>query len=186
MRITSYPMPEIIDKKCARCKKELPKKRKKYCSNYCANVTFFERRWNGLRFLAWARDNGKCVQCKKPLSIKALYQDWLLESKKPITKQERLDDWILEWLQNLGFSTDISWHYTGYVWTGKKFHGPFLELAEIDHIVAICNGGESMSLDNLQTLCHACHAKKTSLDLRLRNKKRKAEELKNMSLDNWI
>ena len=38
---------------------------------------------------------------------------------------------------------------------GAQFH--------IDHIVALCNGGDN-SLGNLQAICANCHAEKTSID----------------------
>ena len=67
-----------------------------------------------------------------------------------------------------------------------KFVGPLLEMAEIDHIVAICNGGEHMSLDNLQTLCHKCHAKKSGQDRRIKNGTYQENEIKYKSLEEWL
>ncbi|MBE9636547.1 HNH endonuclease [Salipiger pacificus] len=36
---------------------------------------------------------------------------------------------------------------------------------EVDHIKAIRDGGAEYDLDNLQTLCIACHARKTRLEM---------------------
>lgn len=36
---------------------------------------------------------------------------------------------------------------------------------EVDHIKALVNGGDMWAEDNLRTLCHSCHLKKTRLDL---------------------
>lgn len=44
---------------------------------------------------------------------------------------------------------------------------------EVDHIIAIVNGGEEFDPKNLQSLCHECHVQKTKKDLleyRLRKK----------------
>ena len=41
---------------------------------------------------------------------------------------------------------------------------------EVDHIVAICNGGDAWDESNLQVLCIDCHRKKTKLDLGKRSK----------------
>lgn len=38
-------------------------------------------------------------------------------------------------------------------------------LVELDHIVAICNGGKH-EVENLQYLCFACHGRKTKADIR--------------------
>lgn len=44
---------------------------------------------------------------------------------------------------------------------------------ECDHLLAICNGGDKFSDDNLRTLCKKCHKDKTRKDLEV---KRKREE----------
>ncbi len=36
---------------------------------------------------------------------------------------------------------------------------------EVDHKVAVANGGDMWDLNNLQTLCHSCHVKKTRRDM---------------------
>ncbi|MFA5365707.1 MAG: HNH endonuclease [Candidatus Bathyarchaeia archaeon] len=42
---------------------------------------------------------------------------------------------------------------------------------EIDHIEAFVNGGKYFDYNNLQTLCHKCHVRKTKQDLwKARNK----------------
>jgi len=43
-------------------------------------------------------------------------------------------------------------------------------LYEVDHIIAICNGGDEMDKENLQMLCSECHKEKTKLDM-IENKK---------------
>ena len=44
---------------------------------------------------------------------------------------------------------------------------------EVDHIVAICNGGDEFNVENLQLLCLGCHKKNTREDLK---KKREGEK----------
>lgn len=50
---------------------------------------------------------------------------------------------------------------------------------EIDHKLAIMNGGEMWEEDNLQVLCHRCHLRKTKSDLY--NKKYVKEGQKSVS-----
>ena len=40
---------------------------------------------------------------------------------------------------------------------------------EVDHIVAIVNGGKEFDKGNLQVLCSDCHKKKTKQDLQIAN-----------------
>ena len=41
-----------------------------------------------------------------------------------------------------------------------------------DHILPILAGGDAWSMENLQSLCKTCHAKKSARDARMRKKKR--------------
>jgi len=45
---------------------------------------------------------------------------------------------------------------------------PNYELIDIDHVVALVDGGTD-HLDNLQVLCKACHREKSAIDARLRS-----------------
>ena len=45
---------------------------------------------------------------------------------------------------------------------------------EVDHITAIVNGGDQWSMDNLHTLCHDCHARKTKQDMKIHRRKQKS------------
>ncbi len=40
------------------------------------------------------------------------------------------------------------------------------ENLEVDHIIAIVNGGDQWNENNLQVLCNNCHKEKTKLDLK--------------------
>ena len=44
---------------------------------------------------------------------------------------------------------------------------------EIDHIVAIKDGGQRLALGNLQTLCSSCHASKSAKEREARKYKKK-------------
>ena len=48
---------------------------------------------------------------------------------------------------------------------------------EVDHVVAIVNGGDMWNENNLRTVCKKCHAKKTGEDVKKFNKERKEKEL---------
>ena len=54
---------------------------------------------------------------------------------------------------------------------------------EVDHIRAKCLGGDPWDEDNLRTLCHSCHKKKTKQDMHELKMAQKGQ--KNMSLDSF-
>ena len=45
---------------------------------------------------------------------------------------------------------------------------------EVDHKVALCNGGEMWDEDNLWALCHACHVEKTAIDMSIKRDNEKS------------
>lgn len=51
------------------------------------------------------------------------------------------------------------------------------EATEVDHIIAIVNGGEEFDPLNLQSLCHDCHVKKTRLDMMEYRLKKKQQSI---------
>lgn len=50
------------------------------------------------------------------------------------------------------------------------------KIVEVDHILAYALGGDPLDMENLQSLCHECHAIKTGNDRRKMNKKDKQEQ----------
>lgn len=46
------------------------------------------------------------------------------------------------------------------------------EATVVDHIIEVKDGGEARDPDNLQSLCRACHQKKTGDEIRKRRKKK--------------
>lgn len=51
--------------------------------------------------------------------------------------------------------------------------GKVVGVQVVDHIVPIKQGGAELSSDNLQSLCHSCHNRKTRLE---NSKKKKTED----------
>ena len=47
---------------------------------------------------------------------------------------------------------------------------------EVDHIDAIVNGGDMWDINNLRTLCHSCHIRKTKSDLYKRKYVKKGQK----------
>ena len=49
---------------------------------------------------------------------------------------------------------------------------------EVDHIIAIVNGGSEFDKSNLQSMCHPCHANKTGRDRKTANLQKKVTKRK--------
>ena len=52
--------------------------------------------------------------------------------------------------------------------------GKLVGVQVVDHIIPIKQGGKELCSDNLQSLCHSCHNRKT----RLENRKKKDDDEK--------
>lgn len=53
-----------------------------------------------------------------------------------------------------------------------------LDYLEVDHIIAVVNGGNYFDKKNLQTLCRVCHGIKTSEDLKEKNLRERRNRVK--------
>lgn len=60
-------------------------------------------------------------------------------------------------------------------------HGRITPATEVDHIVEIEDGGSKTDPDNLQSLCKACHRKKTGEEKRKREEKKKLNGFSSLS-----
>ena len=168
---------------------------KKFCSPKCRKIysdkLIF---WNSLREDALERDNYTCQICgmnqeKVEQQWIRNKQDWhnenieyVLKNGSDAIEEERNDlektiqgylDSIYERLELLADERKLA-EWVIRVSSLNKFglklphdeysYKPQIVL-EVDHRIAIANGGDRWSLDNLQTLCHECHAKKTNKDM---------------------
>ena len=102
--------------KCCECGKDLPSRRRLYCSDKCHNIFLAKhvKVWQWYREEIFDRDKWKCVVCGVTV--------------------------------HLGST-------------------PLETRAECDHILAYSLGGDFWDENNLRTLCHECHKKKTKEDV---------------------
>jgi 5-methylcytosine-specific restriction protein A len=49
-----------------------------------------------------------------------------------------------------------------------KRYGIYEPLAVVDHVKELADGGEPYDINNLQSLCHSCHNRKTAVERRKR------------------
>jgi hypothetical protein len=124
---------------------------RKYCSSSCSTSAMawaYPQKEDALRFLL-VRQDWKCAHCSYDYSI---IMDELI--KKERTRRPYV-------VENKAPIEELPWYYFKRLKRATpKNHKP-----EVDHIVPIYKGGESLGLDNHNILCYTCHKNKTKIDL---------------------
>lgn len=135
-------------KKCAWCAETtFTRGNQKYCSDACsgsATAWAYPQKEYGLNALL-ARQEYKCNVCQFD------YMPLINE----VTDYMRKRNWKVPDLQN-----EFSWYMIKLL----KNKTPSDHRPEVDHIIPISKGGQSIGLDNHQAICFGCHKAKTSKD----------------------
>jgi len=165
-------LPKVDKGLCRWCKEDVPKPRRTWCGDECVNEYLVRNNRNDACRLVEERDQGVCTLCGlDTLEIKALRDQCSQVSK---------------WSHYYTVSSNHT-DYEGYHgWWYKRFSQdwgswakPLYTLWEADHIIPVIEGGGCCGLDNLRTLCVACHRMETAALAGRRAQKRK--ENKNQS-----
>lgn len=132
---------------CAWCTKELPRARRRWCSEECLRSAMFHccPQDPGPKMFRLIFDqNFACAGCGESYEeeIRAKIQEkyFRLNRTNMMSHREK-----------------VTLHYLGYG-TGNKW--------QTDHVVPIHKGGKGIDPNNLQVLCVKCHIEKTKEDLR--------------------
>lgn len=167
---------------CEKSPEEFDKGQRIFCSSKCRgeySSKFIS--WSELREKALKLYGNKCTKCgiteekhrrTKDKEKLEFYRNYVLEHKQDITN--RRDELLV----------DLDKRYRGdferinndqYVaeklldWEERRkydyYNSPTFE---VDHKLAIVNGGDMWDINNLQVLCKDCHNKKTQKDLKTR------------------
>lgn len=191
-RINSLPQPEANeDGTCAYpgCNNIRPKRKRKWCSSECGQLSFWERNWEGLRLIAFVRDKFHCVICNYPVYVKyntntyyvppnVLNPPNVILGSVAMKKEEELQtEYGFSFLKLVKkYGNGIMPHLWWQQWIEHEekeknwIYGHYesipeiIRRADIDHITPIFRGGDPMSIDNLQTLCVNCHKTKNRKD----------------------
>lgn len=130
--------------KCAWCKGDLPKRRRRWCSDSCVRCawdTAYPQTPSSKMFRLIHFQNCACTYCG-------------------LSYEETIEDKIQkEYALNLKYHPDrlkVSYHQLGSN-TGNIWH--------VDHIIPIFKGGKGICPKNLQVICVSCHKQKTAKDL---------------------
>jgi hypothetical protein len=171
---------------CAWCnKKELTKKRSKYCSHECLETSSaycYPQTNSQSFFFLFQKQNKQCADCKFDYgpTLEALKKDRLkffkIRIKNKIEKMKTMNiseaavfkKAIEKEIQK--FKAGLLAPYPFDAYTPKKIRKHHRKSKdhrqpEVDHIVPIGAGGSALGFENLQLLCFKCHKTKTSRDM---------------------
>lgn len=134
-----------IDGKCCWCNtRPIIKPRRRYCSEACDLSAFYTGNPQSPHMRAYILLNfqqGACAGCGEIQDIVfEKYHHWL----RLLTRRDGTQEYPVRY----GHVGDNTGH-----------------VINVDHKVAMVNGGKGLDLNNIQVLCVACHRKKTKLDM---------------------
>ena len=145
---------------CRECGKEVPERRKTFCSSTCVESWKIRSQPGYVRHLLYQRDAGVCALCG--VSCKLL-----------VRELERLDDYF----QDHPYKNGRGYDYEGYILRNQPLMARLEELRisahrylhrrregiwDADHITPVVEGGGECGLDNFRTLCCKCHRGETT------------------------
>lgn len=176
-----YDIPELWHENrkkglCPVCGKDrslFEKLQRVYCSVKCRDeYTSRIITWGELRDRALEKYGKKCAKCEVTPEI--------LEKRRKDNQREKIRQWALthkaeielERAELLQKAEDYyrkamdDEHVTAQACPYDVKSIEFREGFEVDHRVAIMNGGDQWDINNLQVLCEDCHKRKTRTDLK--------------------
>lgn len=122
---------------CRWCRGPVEKPRRTMCSTSCVNEWKRRISWDITRLAVFRRDLGICAGCG-------------VDTETLRSEANKAAESAVQWV--VGNEGAV---YTRY--KPGRYH-----LWEVDHIVPVAEGGDYFDLLNLQTLCLACHRRKTA------------------------
>jgi 5-methylcytosine-specific restriction endonuclease McrA len=127
---------------CRWCIAQLPPRRIMFCSPACRHEFMLRRSQSYLRQHVFARDQGICCQCR----LDGGSLDRIIACMRGHDDQGQRDDAAALWaLEGLGFGRR---RRVTSVWN-------------MDHRIAVAEGGGSCGMGNVRTLCLTCHKAET-------------------------
>jgi len=148
---------------CRQCGSEVPKGSRSFCSTACVHSWKLTTDPGYQRKQVFERDRGVCSMCG--LDTEALLRAYH-EARQAAYREST--------------GRDVEPHYSSFWWrvgydeTNARLRAlgfiPGRSCWEMDHVLAVVEGGGGCSIDNLRTLCVPCHRKVTR-ELRARRSK---------------
>jgi 5-methylcytosine-specific restriction protein A len=127
---------------CRWCLSELPPRRVMFCGSACLHEFKLRLSPSYLRQHIFVRDRGICCQCR----LDGGRLDLIIAKMRTRDGQDQRDDALALWtLEGLGFGRR---RRVTSVWN-------------MDHRIAVAEGGGSCGMGNVRTLCLSCHKRET-------------------------
>jgi len=156
---------------CRWCGGSVQPPRRTFCSNSCSHQMALRARGSYARKCVQKRDDGCCAECGVEAGKAARAARAAAFKLGPSsTLAERQEAAVGVLLQEPSWSKLVP-HFRLTSRRGRPMAG---SLWQMDHIMAVSQGGGRCGLDNLRTLCSPCHAKVTKTQSVDRNRKRRA------------
>jgi HNH endonuclease len=115
----------------------------KYCSAECSDSAMawaYPQKENALHFLM-LRQDWKCKMCQ-------------------FDYKPAIDEVMARERKNNPYAVTIFWYHLKRL----KVRVPNNRKPEVDHIIPVYKGGETLGLDNHQAICYTCHKVKSRID----------------------
>mgnify|MGYP001564388270 CR=1 FL=1 len=150
---------------CGYCHKLLPPGQRRWCSESCLHEAYVRCRPSYARELVMARDLGVCAICgfdagsldKKVLRDKHREEFRRIDAlSEPEHSLRRKEHWVRSREEAVALAER------------RQALGLFGHAWEVDHILPVESGGGLCGLENLRTLCLACHKKRSAEQRRLK------------------
>ena len=150
-----YLAKKLFDGTCRWCGTlNIPKPRRTFCSKECVHQYRLRTSGSYIREQVYARDKGICSLCGiDTKTVKKQIIETNCHCTKRKNKYQRKQKQPPHLPQCLAIRTDYSLGEKRKVWKRKYGGG----LWDADHIIRVDSGGGCCGLDNLRTLCLACH-----------------------------
>jgi len=173
---------------CRWCEGTVPKPRRTFCSQKCVDDALMTCHSGTARQAVYKRDRGICVMCG--CNATQEFKKWL----ETFREVRRLVNWLQHQERFHQDFVDGRWQFRPSLLTPVEvgdlrrklekrllLHNPGWTRGrstgfDVDHILPVFMGGGSCGLDNLQTLCHPCHKRKSKANATERAT-RKGEDL---------
>lgn len=176
---------------CGKTKFEFNKGMKVYCSEKCREE--YSKRiytWQELRDKIIKERGNVCQQCKKTqeqltqekLDFKTNKKKEFIKRYPEILEQRRKE--LMDDCEKLYIKAQkLNWEDITIPWEYRQDYDDELPYGwdsfEVDHKIAVVNGGDFWDENNLQVLCYKCHKEKTKEDLHLKSINNQNEKLNN-------
>lgn len=151
--LSSIKLPEGIKKKCVWCLGSLSGQQRRWCGEECVNAAQawgYPQKEYGLGVLL-IRQEFKCKICS--FDWGTIIEEMYKRPKVPYGMVSHREKW------RTVFSYWLTKALKDHMHSHDKPHR-----IEVDHILAISKGGQSLGLDNHQAICFDCHKAKTKID----------------------